>query len=74
MLPYKMVRDAVNKSHDNTELYEAINDIAGDKQGINRKILGRWIKRNSNRIVDGMRFVRATGTRSAEAYKVESVS
>lgn len=70
----KMVRDAVNKSHDNTELYEAINDIAGDKQGINRKILGRWIKRNSNRIVDGMRFVRATGTRSAEAYKVESVS
>jgi hypothetical protein len=69
----KMVRDAVDKSFDNTELYEALNDIAGDKQGINRKILGRWIQRNSNRIVDGMRFVKATGARSAVAWKIETI-
>lgn len=50
-------------------MHEALNDIAGDKQGINRKILGQWIKRNANRVVDGMRFVRATGSRSAAAWK-----
>lgn len=70
----RMVRDAVNTSNSDTELFEVLHDIAGDKQGINRKILGRWIKRNSNRIVDGMRFVRATGTRSAEAWKIELVT
>lgn len=69
----KMIRDAVNKSHDNTELSEAINDIAGDKQSINNRVLGHWIKRNSNCIVDGMRFVKAAGSRSALAWKVETL-
>lgn len=69
----KMVRDAVCKSNDNNELSDVLKDIAGDKQGINRRVLGRWIKRNSNRIVDGIRIVKATGTRSAEAWKIESV-
>lgn len=71
----KMVRDAVNKAQESytNELYEILTDIASDKQGINRRILGHWMRRNTNRIVDGLRFVPAGGSRSAAAYKVESV-
>ncbi len=73
----RMVRDAVNRvnilSKDH-ELSEILFEIASDKNMINRKILGHWIKRNQNRIVDGMRFVCATGNRSAKAYRVEFVS
>jgi hypothetical protein len=41
------------------------------------KRLGWWIRRHADRIVDGRRFVRASGNRSAEAWRVavvESVS
>ncbi len=73
----KMVRDVVNKSEqgssDGKELYEVISDIAGNGKEINRLSLGRWIKRQSNRIVGNMRFVKAPGARSAEAWKVEIV-
>ncbi len=34
---------------------------------------GRWIARHEGRIVDGKRFVRASGTTSAERWAVESV-
>lgn len=67
----KMIRDVV--CQENTELHEVINDIAGDKQSINNRVLGHWIKRNSNCIVDGMRFVKAAGSRSALAWKVETL-
>jgi len=36
--------------------------------------LGWRIKRHAGRIVNGQRFVRASGNRSAEAWRVESVS
>lgn len=77
----KMVRDAVkitlesgNFSGSVNELREVLSDIAPDKNGINRLILGRWIKRHANRIVNGRRFVSAGGSRSASAWKIESVS
>jgi hypothetical protein len=72
-----MVREAVNCetfSEAGQELREVLNDIAGERNGINRRSLGRWIKRHSGRIVDGIRFIRAGGSRSAEAWIVESVS
>jgi hypothetical protein len=71
-----MIREAVNKSsyHDNQELREILHDIADERGDINRRRLGWWIKRHAGRIVDGLRFVRASGNRSAEAWKVESVS
>ncbi len=77
-----MVRQAVNKLGDGfsvgtniDELREILTDIAGDRNGtINRRILGRWLKRHERRIVDGLRLVRASGTRSAEAWRIESVS
>jgi hypothetical protein len=68
------VRDAVSSGVEHTELHEVLRDIADEHGEINRHRLGRWIKRHEGRIVDGRRFVRASGTRSAEAWQVESVS
>ena len=73
-----MVRDAVKQAaafHDeHSELREVLHDIADERGEINRRRLGWWIRRHSGRIVDGRRFVRASGNRSAEAWQVESVS
>ncbi len=38
-----------------------------------KKTLNDAIQRNSNRTVDGMRFVKAAGSRSAIAWKIETV-
>lgn len=69
----KMIREAIDMaSH---ELEEVFMDIAaGDRGSINRKRLGRWISRHANRIVDGFKFEKESGTRSAEAWRVESLS
>ena len=73
-----MVRDAVKQAspfHDeHVELREVLHDIADERGEINRRRLGWWIRRHAGRIVDGRRFVRASGNRSAEAWQVESVS
>jgi hypothetical protein len=71
-----MVRDAVREAclEDNTtELGDILRDIAEERGQINRRKLGWWIKRHAGRIVESRRFVRATGNRSAEAWKVEAV-
>lgn len=71
----KMVRDAVNRAEETYqgEFYEVLMDIAGDRKGINRKILGHWIKRHARQIVDGMRFIPAGGSRSAAGWRVETI-
>ena len=53
---------------------KSLHDIADERGEINRRKLGRWIKRHEGQIVDGRRIVRARGNRSAEAWRVESVS
>jgi hypothetical protein len=72
------VRDAVRYASpfhdDQVELREVLHDIADERGEINRRKLGCWIRRHAGRIVDGRRFVRASGNRSAEAWQVESVS
>lgn len=72
-----MVRDAVKQAsafHDeHVDLREVLHDIADERGEINRRRLGWWIKRHAGRVVDGRRFVRASGNRSAEAWQVESV-
>ncbi|MBU0673014.1 MAG: RepB family DNA primase [Proteobacteria bacterium] len=72
-----MVREAVGQSErrieEHSELREVLCDIAEERGEINRRKLGRWIKRHAGRIVDGRRFVRADGNRSAEAWLVEEV-
>jgi hypothetical protein len=73
-----MVRDAVNNQSlfgdENKELHEVIHDIADERGSINRRKLGWWIKRHAGRIVDGRRFVRGSGKRSAETWQVEITS
>ncbi|MDX1923142.1 MAG: hypothetical protein SFW65_08450 [Alphaproteobacteria bacterium] len=66
-----MVRQAVNCM--DTDLQEVIHDIASEKGIINRRVLGRWIQRHSGRMVNGLRFIRDSGSRSAEAWTVEQV-
>jgi len=72
-----MVRHAVQRaslnSPDCMELREVLHDIADDGGIINRRKLGWWIKRHAGRVVDGRRFIRESGNRSAESWKVESV-
>jgi hypothetical protein len=73
-----MVREAVSKSilsgNDHNELKEILHDIADDRGEINRHRLGRWIKRHEGQIVYGLRFVRCSGSTSAERWRIESVS
>jgi hypothetical protein len=72
-----MVRNAVKQAsvfHDEyVELREVLRDIADERGEINRRKLGWWIRRHAGRIVDGRRFVRASGNRSAEAWQVDVV-
>ena len=71
-----MVRDAMKQAsvfHDEHELLEVLRDIAEERGEINRRKLGWWIRRHAGRIVDGLRFVRASGNRSAEAWQVDVV-
>jgi hypothetical protein len=72
-----MVRDVTKRAKENNdesaELSEVIHDIADERGEINRRKLGWWIKRHAGRIVDGKRFVRASGNRSAEAWQIEVV-
>ena len=72
-----MVRDAVKQAlqlnDENAELHEVLRDIADERGEINRRKLGWWIRRHAGRIVNGQRFIRASGNRSAEAWQVEVV-
>lgn len=75
----KMVRDIINCISEPdfdgpaSDLKELIEDIALDKHTINRRRFGSWIKRNANKIVGGMKFVRYEGKLSAAAWRVEKV-
>ena len=73
-----MVREAVKHASafndEHVELREVLHDIADERGEINRRKLGWWIRRHAGRIVNGRRFVRGSGNRSAEAWQVESVS
>jgi len=72
-----MVRDAVKQAavspRERQELGEVLRDIAEERGEINRRKLGWWIRRHAGRIVDGRRFVRSSGSRSAEAWQVDVV-
>ena len=69
----QMVRKVINDSMLHDELYEILEDIAGERGSINRRILGHWIKRHVGCIVDGKRFAKSAKTMSATAWSVQSV-
>ncbi|NOT13783.1 MAG: hypothetical protein HOP23_18480 [Methylococcaceae bacterium] len=77
-----LVKDVINAAqargiqfdYANEALLETITDIAGDRDGINRKRLGWWIKRHAGRVVNGKRLVQDKSiTANAAKWKVESV-
>ena len=71
-----MVRDAVQMATSinghHVELREILRDIGEERGEINRRKLGWWIKRHAGQIVDGRRFIRGSGNRSAETWRVDS--
>ena len=68
-----MIREAVDASG-NDDLREVLREIAEERGEINRRRLGKWIARHQGRIVDGLRFERASGTTSAERWISKSVT
>ena len=58
---------------DAKNLRECLLEVAEERGEVNRRRLGRWIARHQNRIVDGLRFIRASTTTSAEKWTVETV-
>ena len=73
-----MIREAVSAAEtgfaeEAKNLREVLLEVAEERGEINRRRLGRWIARHQGRIVDGLRFVRASGTTSAERWAAESV-
>ncbi|SFC62237.1 hypothetical protein [Collimonas sp. OK412] len=72
-----MVRDIARRVQDGgpnaEELREVVVDIAGDRDGINRRRLGWWIKRHAGRIVDDKKLVKVTGYKNADTWRIESV-
>lgn len=69
----QMVRKVVEDAGYGGEFHEVLEEIAGETYGINRGVLGWWIKRNVGRIIDGKRFVKSARTTSATAWSVQSV-
>jgi hypothetical protein len=66
-----MIREAVIAC--DPAMDEILREIAEERQQINRRRLGRWISRHQGRIVDGLRFERASGTTSAERWQAKTV-
>ena len=56
------------------QLREVLREVADERGEINRRRLGKWIARHQGRIVDGLRFERASGTTSAERWQVKAVA
>ena len=71
-----MIREAVNQTNTfgNDDLLEVLREVAEERGEINRRRLGKWIARHQGRIVDGLRFERASGTTSAEKWLAKSVT
>lgn len=72
-----MVRDIVRRAEAmgmiSEELRDVVMDIASERDGINRRRLGRWLKRQMGRIVDGKKLVKVAQNRNAECWRIESV-
>ncbi|WP_300106332.1 DNA-primase RepB domain-containing protein [Rhodoferax sp.] len=67
------VRDAVTYAlFSDNDFSQTLHEIAEERGEINRRRLGRWVSRHQGRIVDGMKFERASGTTSVERWFVKS--
>ncbi len=60
-------------SNASSELREMFYEVAGERDTVNRKRLGHYIKSNQGKLVDRLKFMRVAGNRSSAAWKVVSV-
>ena len=69
----RTVKEIVRASEeDDSPLSDVLHDIAGEGRGINTKRLGWWLRRNTGRIVDGMRISQTRVSNMAE-WKVTPI-
>jgi hypothetical protein len=70
-----MVRDVIKRTSGfgNDDFREILLEVAEQRGEVNGRRLGRWMARHQGRIVDGLRFERASGTTSAERWLVRVV-
>jgi hypothetical protein len=72
-----MARDLIRKMHVAgplaDDLKELLGEIVGDHDVANARKLGRWLRRQEGRIVNGLKLVRASVKRNVECWHVESV-
>ena len=70
-----MVREAIKRSEDfeKIDLKEILLEVAEQRGEVSGRKLGRWLSRHQGRIVDGLRFERASGTTSAERWQAKTV-
>lgn len=72
----RMVREVVARAEgypgeDTANLRDALHDIAGGRDGVDKKQLGQWINKRAGQIVNGMRFEKDTDRkRNADSWRV----
>ena len=71
-----MVRETIKRSEDyeKIDLKEILLEVSEQRGEVSGRKLGRWLSRHEGRIVDGLRFERASTTTSAERWLVRIVS
>ncbi len=55
---------------DDSPLGDVLQDIAGEGRGINGKRLGRWLRRQAGRIVNGMKLIQYGSVSGATLWKM----
>lgn len=71
--PIKTSKLIKNSQLNDTELYEVLDDIAGEEKGstINTRRLGHWLKRHKERIVNGLKLIQVPGPNMASWQVVQ---
>jgi hypothetical protein len=67
------IADCIAPQGPKAELYDALNDIAGERQTMNSRRLGRWIERHRGRVCGGYRIDRARERSGSALWKVSPV-
>ncbi len=71
-----MVREVISKAQvtygEFENLREAVLEVAGERDEINRRRFGWWLKRHEGQLVDGRKLVQVESGGSAAKWRVES--
>ncbi|WP_150109508.1 hypothetical protein [Syntrophobacter fumaroxidans] len=68
------IRRATDKNAPDEDLFDVLNEIAGERGTIPPRRLGNWLSRHEGRIVDGSRFARCGTNQRRVVWFVQSVS